>query len=148
MDAFAGLESEAAQRFALALQGILVVFFVISPMMGKLLHQGVARYSSLVLVVCTMFIVGNLSYMGMVYIIYPELPPDSIPPLVWIMLSFLAAMSLSVLVGRYMNWFLSDKMDNTFYVKEYDNLSEADMMPFDRRRKREMERRKRSRHDV
>jgi len=144
---FVGLQDDLATRVALAVQGFLILFFVISPLMGKLIHTGIDKFSSLVLIVCTMFIVGNLSYMGMVYAVYPLIPDGVIHPLAWITLSFFTAFSLSVLVGRYMNWYFSDNINPAVWVQEYEELTEADMMPFDRRRKREMERRKRSRHD-
>lgn len=148
MDAiFPGLEGNLAVKFALVVQGVLVLFFVISPLMGKLIHQGIAKFSSLVLIVCTMFVVGNLSYMGMVYVIYRSLPPDIFNPFVWILLSFLVAFSLSLLVGRYMNWYLSDNFNRAIWTQEYDSLTDDEMMPFDRRRKEEMERRRCSRHD-
>ncbi len=148
MDAFAGLETELTLKIAIAFQGMLILFFFVSPLMGKLLHQGIAKFSSMVIVICSMFIVGNLSYMGMVYGVYQIVPHEVFSPTLWIILSFLVAFSLSLLVGRYINWYLSDNMDAAIWTKEYDNLTEADMMPFDRRRKREMDRRKRSRHDT
>jgi hypothetical protein len=147
MDAFAGLEGEIATKFAFALQGTLVIFFVISPLMGKLIHHGVAKVNTQVLVVCTMLLIGNLTYMGMIYIVYPLLPQGAIHEIVWIMLSFSASCSLALLIGRYINWMLNDNLEPAVWVQEYENLTEADMMPFDRRRKREMERRKQSRHD-
>lgn len=148
MDAFAGLETELAQKLAIAFQGMLILFFFVSPLMGKLLHYGIAKFSSIVIVVCTMFIVGNLSYMSMVYGLYQIVPHEAFSSTAWIILSFLVAFSLSLLVGRYINWYLSDNIDAAVWTKEYDNLTEEDMMPFDRRRKREMERRKRSHHDT
>lgn len=146
MDAFAGLEEDFATKFALALQGFLVIFFVISPMMGKLIHHSIAKASSLVLIVCTMLLIGNLVYMGMVYVVYRLLPEGAIHEIVWSILSFGMAFSLSVLVGRYMNWMMSDNIEPAVWVKEYEDLTEADMMPFDRRRKQEMERRKQTGH--
>jgi len=148
MDTFSNLQNDFALEIALAVQGILVIFFIISPLMGKLIHQGVAKFSSLVLIVCSMFIVGNLTYMGMVYGVYRLVPDGTIHPLLWITLSFFVAFSLSILVGRYLNWYFSDNFNPAVWVQEYEELTDADMMPFDRRRKREMERRKRSRHDI
>lgn len=147
MDAFAGLEDDIAVKFTFALQGILVMFFVVSPLMGKLIHHGVAKASSLVLVVCTMLLIGNLMYMGMVYIVYRLLPAGVIHQLIWIIMSFCASVSVATLIGRYMNWMMSDNFKAAVWTQEYEDLTEADMMPFDRRRKREMERRKQSRHD-
>lgn len=142
-----GLATQIALQFALAVQGVLVLFFVISPVMGSLIHRGVAKRSTLVLVVCTMIVIGNLVYMGMVYIVRQTIPQSVIPDLIWIILSFCTAFSISVLIGRYLNWLLGDHEIPAVWVREYEELSEADMMPFDRRRKREMERRKRSRHE-
>lgn len=147
MDAFAGLDNQIALELVLAIQGFLILFCVVSPLMGKLIHSGVAKFSSLVLIACSMFIIGNLSYMAMVYVIFPLFPANTIHPLVWIVISFFTAFSLAALTGRYMNWHFSDTFNPAIWVQEYDDLTEADMMPFDRRRKQEMERRKRSRHD-
>ncbi|GEM_PF-2818751 len=148
MDAFTGLGNELVLQLAFAIQGFLILFCVVSPVMGKLIHIGVAKFSTLVLIVCTMFIVANLSYMGMVYVVYPTMPSQTFHLFVWIILSFLTALSLSALVGRYMNWFYSDNFNRAIWIQEYDALTDVDMMPFDRRRKQEMERRKRSRHEI
>ena len=146
MNPFAGLESELATRIVFAMQGFLILFTVVSPIFGGLMHKAVAKASSLVLIVCTMLLVGNLVYMGMIYIAYPALPEDAIHPLIWIALSFCTAFSITVLLGRYMNWHLSDNFDAAIWTKEYDELTDEEMMPFDRKRKREMERRKRALH--
>ena len=147
MDVFAGLEGDVATKFAFAVQGTLVVFFVISPMMGKLIWHGIAKASSLVLIVCTMLLIGNLVYMGMVYIVYRWLPEGAIHEIIWIVMSFSTSISLSLLLGRYINWMMNPNFKSAIWVQEYEDLTEADMMPFDRRRKREMERRKQSRHE-
>ena len=42
---------------------------------------------------------------------------------------------------------MNPNFKSAIWVQEYEDLTEADMMPFDRRRKREMERRKQSRHE-
>ena len=144
MNPFTGLEDDTATKFAFAIQGILIIFFVVSPVVGKLLHKAVAKASSLVLIICTMLLLGNLIYMGMVYIAYPALPEGAIHEYVWIILSFGTAFSTSILVGRYMNWYLSDNFHGSIWAQEFENLAEEDMMPFDRRRKQEMERRKRA----
>ena len=60
MDAFAEFESDLPLKFVLAMQGVLVIFFVVSPIMGKLIHYGIAKASSLVLIVCTMLLIGNV----------------------------------------------------------------------------------------
>ena len=147
MDAFANFEDNLGIQVALAFQGMLILFFFISPFVGGLIHRGIAKASSLVLIVCSMLLIGNLVYMGMVYVVYRLLPVGVIHPFVWIILSFATAYSLAVLIGRYLNWLMSDNYDPAVWVKEYEALSDADLMPFDRRRKQEMERRKRSRHD-
>ena len=144
MDAFAQLEGDLASQVAFAFQGVLICFFIISPLAGKLLHKAVAKASSLVLIVCTMLLLGNLIYMGMIYVAYPALPEDAIHPYVWITLSFCTSFSATILIGRYMNWMLSDNIQAGIWTQEYDNLTEEDMMPYDRRRKQEMERRKRT----
>lgn len=147
MDILAGFDRDFSIKFVLVLQGFLVVFFVVSPLMGKLVHQSIAKASSMVLIVCTMLLIGNVIYMGMVYGIYRILPKGTIHQIVWAILSFATAFSLSILVGRYMSWMMSDNFNSAVWKQEYDDLTEVDMMPFDRRRKQEMARRKHSRHD-
>lgn len=143
MDAFFGLEDDLAFRVALGFQGTLVIFFMVSPLVGKMMHSAVAKVSNLVLIICTTLLVGNLIYMGMVYIGYPSLPDGTISNYVWIILSFCTAFSIAVLVGRYLNWYLSDNIQPGIWSQEFDNLADEEMLPFDRLRKREMERRKR-----
>jgi hypothetical protein len=147
MDIFAGIEGDFALKFVFILQGFLVIFFVVSPLLGKFVHQSIAKASSMVLIVCTMLLIGNVVYMGMVYGIYSILPKGAIHQIIWAILSFATAFSLSILVGRYMSWMMSDNFNPAVWEQEYDDLTEADMMPFDRRRKQEMTRRKHSRHD-
>ncbi len=147
MDQFSGLGNELALRFAFAVQGILVLFFVVSPLMGTMMHRGIAKRSTLVLVTCVMALLGNLIYMGMVHILRTSIPKTAISDFAWIILSFLTAVSLTWLVGRYLYWLLNDHFEPAAWVTEYEELTEADMLPFDRRRKQEMERRKRSRRE-
>lgn len=147
MGQFSGLGNDLALRFALAVQGFLVLFFVISPLMGNLIHKGVARRSTQVLVVCVMALIGNLVYMMMVHLLRQFVPVTAISDFAWIVLSFLTAMSISWLIARYLHWLLSDNFELAPWVTEYEELTDADMLPFDRRRKQEMERRKRTRRE-
>lgn len=146
MGAFGDMNNNTAMQVVFAFQAMLIIFFVVSPVVGKLMHAAVAKASSLVLIVCSMILVGNLMYMGMVYVIYPIFPEGSIHPYAWIIMSFCCAFSVSILLGRYMNWMLSDNFNASIWADEYENLTEDDMMPFDRKRKREMKRRKRALH--
>lgn len=146
MNPFDGLENDIATRLIFAMQGFLILFVVISPAIGKLMHQAIARASSLVLIVCTMILVGNLIYMGMIYVAYPALPDDAIHPYIWVILSFCTSFSITILLGRYLNWQLSDNFSAAIWTKEYEELTDDEMLPFDRKRKREMERRKRALH--
>lgn len=147
MGQFSGLGNELALKLALAVQGVLVLFFVVSPLMGGLIHRQVAKRSTLVMVVAVMALIGNLIYMAMVHIARRHIPETAISDFAWILMSFLTAFSISWLVARYLYWILSDNFYPAEWVREYEELTDEDMLPFDRRRKQEMERRKKSRRE-
>ena len=120
---------------------------VAAPVLYLLFLKVLDDFVNLYLAVSISIFLMIASYFGL-NILLREVIPEA-----WMSNATIAGLSLAfsiaaaVLIGRFLEWYMREP-DKPQWVIEMENLEDDDMMPFDRKRKAYMERRKRNMHEA
>ncbi|MCU0513853.1 MAG: hypothetical protein MUE40_14940 [Anaerolineae bacterium] len=137
-------QADLAAQVAFAIQGTLIVFFVVAPVLGWLLARGVARRANAVLAWCCAVLVVLVGSFGLNWLLRRAIPPAQLPDVAVHGLSLAAALASGLLLARYLLWLLAEP-GKAPWVIEHEQLQDDELLPFERRRKLEMARRKKLR---
>lgn len=120
---------------------------VAAPVLYLLFLKVLDDFANLYLAVSLSIFLMIAGYFGL-NILLREVIPEA-----WMSNATIAGLSLAfsiaaaVLIGRFLEWYMREP-DKPQWVIEMENLEDDDMMPFDRKRKAYMERRKRNMHEA
>jgi hypothetical protein len=129
-------------QVAFAFQATLIIFFVVSPVMGYFLARGIKSRVNFVLSWCCGTLVTLVGSFGLSLLLRRSIPQENLPDVAIALLSGLASMATGILLARYLVWWLAEP-GKAAWVIEHDKLQTDELMPFEIRRRQEMERRKR-----
>jgi hypothetical protein len=131
-------------RVAFALQFTLILFFIISPVMGYFLAREIHKRVNLVLAWGTGTLVMLGGSFALAYVLRGAIPLERLDNTVLSLLSGVAAVCAGMLLARFLSWWLRDP-ELPQWAKELQNLPPEEMSPIDYRRKAWLERKKRLR---
>lgn len=129
-------------RVALAVQGTLIIFFIVSPVMGFLLARGIQSRVNFVLSWCVGMFVTLVGGFGMNLLLRRAIPVETMSNLAITLLSAAASLAFGILLARYLTWWMGEPGKPAWAI-EQENIDPDEMMPHEKRRRDEMERRKR-----
>lgn len=135
--------TDISVRVAFAFQATLILFFIVSPVMGYLLSRSIHNRVNLVLSWCCGVLVTLLGGFGLSFLLRQAIPEDRLPDLAVGLLSGTGAVTFGILLARYITWWLAEP-GKAAWVIEHDNMPDDELMPHERRRREEMERRKKA----
>lgn len=136
--------NEMARRVVYAVESVLFLFFVISPIIGYLIARTIAKRVNQVMVWGVMFLLINLCANGGYLYLRDRIPIERLPDPSLVALMIVAAIAIAMLIGRYLAWYLEPPAQSELQ-REFEDMTEDQMSPVDIRRKEEMERRRRLR---
>lgn len=131
---------------AFAVQGTFIVFFVISPIMGYLLARSIQSRVNGVIAWCAGVLVILLGNFGVSMLLRRAIPPAQLPDFALTLLCGAGSVAAGVLLAKYIVYFLADP-GKPQWVIEYENMQKDELLPFERRKYQEVERRKRARKE-
>lgn len=129
-------------QLALAVQGTFIIFFVVSPLMGYLLARGIKNRVNFVISWCAGMLLVLVGSFGLNLLLRRYIPVEILPDVAVSILSGVAAVAAGILLARYLVWWQADP-GKPAWVIAHDKMATDEMMPFEKRRRHEMERRKR-----
>ena len=142
MDVVEQVSSPAFSLYiAFIVQATLILFFVVSPIVGMFMHRAIAQTSTLVLVVCVCFLVADVGAFALFFGIRSIADESVIGDVPLGILSIVASGVVGILLGRYISWHYRAG-GKPAYLKDVDEMEF--LSPVDRRRKQHMKRKKRS----
>lgn len=133
-------------QVAIAIQFTLILFFVISPIMGYVLAQQIKDRTRLVIGAGIGILIVLLSNVGLTILLMRGLQVGTLPDWAIILLSFAASGALGILVAKYIMWVMADP-GIPQWLTEGENRPYHELAPFEKRRRDEMARRKKIRGD-
>lgn len=136
--------NDLAAQLAFAVQGFFVLFLVISPVMGYLMARQIANRTNQVIVWSVMVLLLNGVMMGGYVILRDHIPDEYLADWMLAALTSVGGASSSILVGKYLRWWLEPPGPSEF-EREFAQMKPEDMSPIDIRRQQEIERRHRIR---
>jgi len=135
-----GLETQVV----VALQATLIIFFVVSPIMGLQLAKTVANRTNLVLSFCSGMLTTMIVSGGVTYWLGTIIPEERLSPNVILTLCTIGGICLGYLVARYLNWVLSDPGEAT-WMSEFRHMIAQDGNAIDREKLYRMQQKKKKR---
>ena len=131
------------EQVAFAVGGFFLLFFVISPIVGMLIHRWIRKRATWVFIACVVTFLIQVLTIGLFYILRFRffIPLPDIPLL---LLCGTFALVASLLSGRYLAWWLDGEEKSLLQV-EFESLTEEEMLPFDHRKRAHLKRRDKAR---
>jgi hypothetical protein len=126
-----------------AVQGTLILFFIVSPVMGYLLARSIQKRVNGVIAWCMGVMVILVGNFGVSVLLRRVIPQEQLSDLALTLLCGAGSFAAGILLARYIVFFLADP-GKPQWVVEYENMPQEDMLPFERRKHMEVERRKRA----
>jgi hypothetical protein len=97
---------ELAVAAAIAVQAVMVMFFVISPLMGSVMWAGARKRKNSVLVLSLSLLIFNLTFVGLTFLLQRAINDSSLDHAITFSSLAVAAL-LMFLSGRYLYWVMS-----------------------------------------
>jgi|GEM_PF-3528495 len=129
-------------KVAFAVQGVFVLMFIVAPIFGYLFLEKTKQLSSLWLALFSGLFVAVVTHTGLMWLLRKAIPPAQLSDTALALLAGGAAASMGLLTLRAMHKLLSDQQ-RSFEMDATRQLSDAELLPFERKRKAHMERRRR-----
>ena len=142
---FQGLELGA--QVAFAMQATLILFFLVSPIMGLVLAQQIKNRTRLVIgagIGILIVLVGNV---GLTLLLGRLLPVGRLPDWAIMLLSFAASGTGGMIVAKYIMWVMADP-GVPEWLTESEKRPYDELAPFEKRRRDEVNRRKAARGEL
>ncbi len=137
-------EGDLAAQVAFAFQFTLILFFVISPIMGYFIAQGVKTRANFFIGWGIGVLIVLLGSFGLNFVLRQAIPVTILPDIAIGLLSSIASVASGILLAKYIVWVMGDP-GKAVWVIEHETLKEDELLPFERRRRAEEERRKKAR---
>ncbi len=133
---------EAQEVLTVAVGGTLVIFFVISPIIGGVIARRLGRAYATTIITCSMMLVFSVTFVGLHQILpsLSQLEPQS--PIIF-GASLLASLTLALAVALLLRWHFTES-PISLLQQQQDQLT--DELPFERKRREWMARRAKSQH--
>jgi hypothetical protein len=131
-------------RLAFAIQFTLILFFIISPIMGYFIAQGIKKRANFFIGWGIGVLIVLLGSFGLSFILRQAIPVTMLSDIAIGLLSSVASVAAGILLAKYIVWVMGDP-GKAAWVIEHEKLQEDDLLPFERRRRAEEERRKKAR---
>lgn len=131
-------------QVAFAIQMTLILFFIVSPIMGYFLAQQIKNRTRLVIGVGIGMLIVIVGNVGLTLLLGRILPVGVLPDWAIVMLSFAGSGAAGMIVAKYILWVMADPGKPQWVIEEEQRPYE-DMTPFERRRHEEMTRRRAAR---
>jgi|GEM_PF-3250855 len=131
-------------QVAYAMQATLILFFLVSPIMGFVLAQQIKNRTRLVIgagIGILIVLVGNI---GLTLLLGRLLPVGTLPDWAIVMLSWAASGAIGMIVAKYIMWVMADP-GVPEWLTESEKRPYDELAPFEKRRREEMNRRKAAR---
>jgi|GEM_PF-4451062 len=136
--------NEIAERLIFAVEAVLVLFFVISPIVGYIIARTIANRVNRLIVWCVMFLLVNVCANGGYAYFRERIPYERMPDISLIALMIVGAICIAMLVGKYLAWYLAPSGQSEL-EREFEEMTPEEMSPMDVRRKAEIERKRKQR---
>lgn len=134
------LATQFAFHGVLALQATLILFFVVSPLMGMIIWRSTAKHYNRIMVLCFGVLITLLANIGINYLLRRLDSNKVMSDLAITVLSFIAAMALGIMLARGLAFFISPP-GKPGWVIEMENIPDHELSPFDEKRRLHMARR-------
>jgi hypothetical protein len=131
-------------QVAFAFQMTLVLFFIVSPIMGFVLAQQIKSRTRLVIGMGIGILVVLVGNVGLTLLLGRLLPAGTLPDWAIVGLSFAGSGAAGMIVAKYILWVMADPGVPQWLV-EPDKRPYHELSPFEKRRHDEMKRRKAAR---
>jgi hypothetical protein len=141
-----GQGMDIAERLVFAIQGTLILFFVVSPIMGYIIARQIKDRTRVVIGVCMGMLIVIVGNMGLNLLLLRLLPEGTLPDWAIALLSFAASGAIGMIVAKYILWVLAEP-GTPEWLKEDESRPYEELAPFEKRRRDEMARRKAIRGD-
>jgi hypothetical protein len=132
---------ELGAQLTIAIQFTLIIFFVISPIMGYIVAQQIKNRTRVVIGVGIGILVVLFGNMGLTMLLMRALPVGTLPDWAIVLLSFAASGAMAIIVAKYILWVMADP-GTPQWLTESDSRAYHELAPFEKRRRDEMARRK------
>ncbi len=118
----------------LAVQGVVILFWVVSPFVGGIMAKGVKRRPNATLIIGLSLLVFNLLFVGLTYILQKARGDPNLNTAISVS-SLAIALAVAMVLARYLNWMMKPApslMDEELrYLISRDQTSLA---PFEQKR--------------
>ena len=139
---FQGMEIGA--QVAFAMQGTLILFFIVSPIMGYVMAQQIKSRTRLVIGPGIGVLIVLLGNLGLTLLLGRILPIGTLPDWGIVALSFAASGAVAMIVAKYILWVMEDP-GVPQWLTESEKRPYHELAPFEKRRRDEVNRRKAAR---
>lgn len=133
---------EMGARVVMFFNLTIVVFFIVSPILGMFGHSIMGRSKDNFFAISSAILVGVVSNVGINYGLRYIMPEGRMSDFTMGLIAVLTSVALAWLVGRTVAFALAPP-GKGYYQQQEDALEEEDLMPFERRRRQYQERRNR-----
>lgn len=133
---------EMGARVVMFFNLTIVVFFIISPILGMFGQGIMGRSKDAFFAISSAILVGVVSNVGINYGLRYIMPEGRMSDFTMGLIAVLTSVALAWLVGRTVAFALAPP-GKGYYQQQEDALEEEDLMPFERRRRQYQERRNR-----
>lgn len=135
-----GVDQEQLSRaVAIGLSGTIVIYAVISPIMGYFIARAIKQKWVFTMVTACMILTFILAGVGLSYGL-PRLLPGVLTADQIAIISTAIAVGLSLSVAVYIRWYYTETDYRQLWLRELDSYE--DELPFERKRREYMERRR------
>jgi hypothetical protein len=135
---------DVGAQVAFAFQATLILFFIVSPIMGFFLAQQIKNRTRLVIGVGIGMLIVLLGNVGLTLLLGKLLPAGTLPDWAIVLLSFAASGAVAMIVAKYILWVMADP-GVPQWLTESEKRPYHELAPFEKRRREEMNRRKAAR---
>ena len=133
---------EMGARVVMFFNLTIVVFFIISPILGMFGQAITGRWKNTFFAISSAILVGVVSNVGINYGLRAIMPQGRMDDVSIGLIAVLTSLALAWLVGRTIVFALAPP-GKGYYQQQEDALQEEDLMPFERRRRQHQARRNR-----
>ncbi len=135
---------DLGSQVAFAMQGTLIIFFIVSPIMGYVLAQQIKNRTRLVIGGGIGILIVLCGSIGLTLLLIRLFPAGALPDWAVVLLSFAFSGAIGMMVSRYIMWVMADP-GTPQWLTESENRPYDELAPFEKRRRNEVNRRKAAR---
>lgn len=133
---------ELQDVLTVAIGGTLIIFFIISPIIGGIIARRLGRAYAMTIITSSMMVVFSVTFVGLNQTLPDLTQLDARSPIIY-GASLVAALSLALAVALFLRWHFTES-PISLLQQQQDQLT--DELPFERKRREWMARRAKSQH--